>query len=137
MKLSCWNIQPCVQQQTRCLFVHNSLLIVHYSSISCSFSYTTRVSSTNTTEFKRGCPTHFLANFRAVQVPALIHHGYKHRYKETRQREQISLLSISYTINSHEEFKVVNLSPREIKCRRILFSQVNLSARKTHYTVLY
>ena len=38
-------------------------------------------------------------------------------------------------INSHEEFNVANLSPREIKCRMILCSQVNLSARKTRYTV--
>ena len=38
-------------------------------------------------------------------------------------------------INSLEEFNVANLSPREIKCCMILFTQVNLSARKTRYTV--
>ena len=44
------------------VYVHNSLLIVYNGLVSCSFSYTTHVSSPNIAE--HGYPTHFLANFR-------------------------------------------------------------------------
>ena len=112
------------------------LLIVYYNSISCSFPYTTRVSSPNIAE--HGCPPPFLANFRRLHqfiVDTNIDtkkHGKENKFHCFPSPTRTFITSNKFA----EEFNVANLSLCEIKCRMILCSQVNLSARKTRYTVL-
>ena len=110
------------------VYVHKSLLTVYNGSISCLFHYTTLHQTSL-------CPTCFLVNFRCL------HQFIVDTSKETRLTRQnftafhLVPQHLLQVINSHEEFNVTNLPPCKIKHHMILFSQVNLSARKTRYTV--